>query len=55
MRARGRPLSDESSVTSLRDNLGLEGSVGLFIGEGVDLVGRFGDSDFAYLRVKYYF
>jgi hypothetical protein len=42
-------------MASLRDNLGLEGSVGLFAGQGLDLVGRFADSDFAYLRVKYYF
>jgi hypothetical protein len=39
----------------LRDNLGLEASLGWFAGEGRDLVGRFADSDFAYLRVKYYF
>ena len=39
----------------LRDNLALEGSVGWFIGEGRDLVGRFSDSDFGYLRLKYYF
>ena len=39
----------------LRDNLALEGSVGWFIGEGRDLVGRFSDSDFGYVRLKYYF
>jgi hypothetical protein len=39
----------------LRDNLALEGSVGWFIGEGRDLVGRFSDSDFSYVRLKYYF
>ena len=39
----------------LRDNLALEASVGWFIGEGRDLVGRFSDSDFGYLRLKYYF
>ena len=39
----------------LRDNLALEGSIGWFVGEGRDLVGRFADSDFAYLRLKYYF
>lgn len=39
----------------LRDNLALEGSVGWFIGEGRDLVGRFSDSDFIYVRLKHYF
>ena len=33
----------------LRDNLALEGSVGWFVGEGRDLVGRFSDSDFVYV------
>jgi hypothetical protein len=39
----------------LRDNLALEGSIGWFVGEGRDLVGRFADSDFVYLRLKRYF
>ena len=39
----------------LRDNLALEGSIGWFVGEGRDLVGRFADSDFIYLRLKHYF
>jgi predicted RND superfamily exporter protein len=39
----------------LRDNLALEGSVGWFIGEGRDLIGRFTDSDFVYVRLKHYF
>jgi predicted RND superfamily exporter protein len=39
----------------LRDNLSLEGSVGWFVGGGRDLVGRFADSDFTYVRLKYYF
>jgi hypothetical protein len=42
-------------MASLRDNLALEGSIGWFAGGSLDLIGRFGDSDFAYLRVKYYF
>jgi hypothetical protein len=42
-------------IASLRDNLALEGSIGWFAGDSLDLVGRFGDSDFAYLRLKYYF
>ena len=39
----------------LRDNVALETSAGWFAGEGRDLVGRFGGSDFAYVRLKYYF
>jgi Protein of unknown function (DUF1302) len=42
-------------MASLRDNLALEVSIGWFVGKGRDLIGRFSDSDFAYLRVKYYF
>jgi hypothetical protein len=42
-------------MASLRDNLVLEASIGWFAGDGRDLVGRFGDSDFAYLRARYYF
>lgn len=40
---------------TVRDNLALEGSGGWFIGKGVDLIGRFSDSDFVYGRLKYYF
>jgi hypothetical protein len=43
------------AMTSLRDNLGLEASVGWFLGDGRDLVGRFADSDFVYARIKYHF
>jgi hypothetical protein len=39
----------------LRDNVALEASAGWFAGRGADLVGRFADSDFAYVRLKYYF
>ena len=42
-------------MANLRDNLALEASIGWFAGDGRDLVGRFGDSDFGYLRMKYYF
>ncbi len=42
-------------MASLRDNVALEGSVGWFAGDSLDLIGRFSDSDFAYLRLKYYF
>jgi hypothetical protein len=42
-------------MASLRDNVALEASIGWFVGKGRDLIGRFSDSDFAYLRVKYYF
>lgn len=40
---------------ALRDNLALEGSIGAFAGDGADNIGRFADSDFVYLRVKYSF
>lgn len=40
---------------SLRDNVALEGSIGAFTGHGVDNIGRFADSDFAYVRLKYSF
>jgi hypothetical protein len=43
------------ATAELRDNLSLEGSVGWFVGDGRDLVGRFADSDFLYLRLKQYF
>ena len=43
------------AFANLRDNLALEASGGWFAGDGSDLVGRFKDSDFAYLRLKYYF
>jgi hypothetical protein len=42
-------------MASLRDNLALEASIGWFAGKGRDLIGRFSDSDFAYVRVKYHF
>jgi hypothetical protein len=38
-------------MANMRDNLALEASLGWFAGDGRDLVGRFGDSDFVYLRV----
>ena len=40
---------------TLRDNLAVEGSIGAFTGDGVDNIGRFSDSDFAYVRLKYFF
>ena len=43
------------TTVSLRDNFALEGSLGWFGGDGTDIVGRFGDSDFLYARLKYYF
>jgi hypothetical protein len=42
-------------IMSLRDNWTLENSVGWFAGGGRDIVGRFGDSDFLYAKLKYYF
>jgi hypothetical protein len=40
---------------NLRDNVALEGSIGAFTGDGTDNIGRFADSDFAYVRLKYFF
>jgi hypothetical protein len=42
-------------VANVRDNLALEGSVGWFSGTGQNLIGTFADSDFMYVRLKYYF
>jgi hypothetical protein len=39
----------------LRDNVTLEGSIGWFAGSGDDTISRFADSDFAYVRLKYFF
>ena len=43
------------STTKLRDDLAVEASGGWFIGDGRDTIGRFADSDFAYVRMKYFF
>jgi hypothetical protein len=43
------------ATAKLRDNVSLEGSAGWFAGEGGAVIGRFSDSDFGYVRVKYYF
>ena len=43
------------ATATLRDDLAAEASVGWFVGDGRDRIGRFSDSDFLYLRVKYYF
>jgi hypothetical protein len=40
---------------NVRDNLAVEASAGWFGGTGLDTIGRFSDSDFAYLRLKYFF
>ena len=40
---------------SLRSNLWLEGAVGLFLGSGDDVIGRFGDRHFVYSWLKVYF
>jgi hypothetical protein len=42
-------------TATLRDNVALEGSLGWFAGSGLDTIGRFADSDFLYLRLKYFF
>ena len=41
-------------MARLRDDLAFEGSAGWLAGDGRDTIGRFGDSDFVYLRLKYY-
>jgi hypothetical protein len=43
------------ATATLRDNVALEGSLGWFAGSGLDTISRFADSDFAYLRLKYFF
>jgi hypothetical protein len=43
------------ATAALRDNVTLEGSIGWFAGNGDDTISRFGDSDFAYVRLKYFF
>jgi hypothetical protein len=42
------------ATAKLRDDVALEGSAGWFAGDGLDLAGRFRDSDFIYARLKYY-
>jgi len=44
-----------TATAKIRDNVGLEGSGGWFVGDGRDIVGRFGHSDFLYARLTYYF
>lgn len=43
------------ATATLRDNLALESSVGWFGRRGLDTIGRFADSDFVYLRLKYFY
>ena len=43
------------AVAKLRDDVAVEGSLGWFAGSGLDAIGRFSDSDFAYVRLKYFF
>ncbi len=42
------------ATAKLRDDVAVEGSAGWFAGSGRDTIGRFSDSDFLYLRVRYY-
>ena len=42
-------------TANLKDNVALEGSLGWFGGSGGDAISRFSDSDFAYVRLKYFF
>jgi hypothetical protein len=43
------------AVAGVRDNLKAEGSIGWFAGRGDDTISRFADSDFLYVRLKYFF
>ena len=43
------------ATAKLRDQVGIEGSLGWFSGSGPDAIGRFSDSDFLYVRLKYFF
>ena len=43
------------ATANLRDNVALEGSLGWFAGSGPDTISRFAESDFAYVRLKYFF
>jgi hypothetical protein len=54
------PNSDAGFVrgivtATLRDNVALEGSLGWFAGSGLDTISRFAESDFVYLRLKWFF
>jgi hypothetical protein len=42
-------------TANLKDNVALEGSLGWFAGSGADTISRFSDSDFVYVRLKYFF
>ena len=43
------------ATAKIGDDLAAETSVGWFAGSGEDNIGRFADSDFLYVRLKYYF
>jgi len=51
----GSELSAGIATAKLRDQVGIEGSLGWFSGSGPDAIGRFSDSDFLYVRLKYFF
>jgi hypothetical protein len=42
-------------TANLRDNVKVEGSLGWFAGSGEDTISRFSDSDFLYLRMRWYY
>ena len=43
------------ATAGVGDNMKVEGSIGWFAGSGEDTISRFADSDFVYLRLKYFF
>jgi hypothetical protein len=43
------------ATVSLRDNVAVEASAGLFVGEGLDVLSRLSSRDFVYLRLKVFY
>ena len=43
------------SAVSVRDNIWIEGSAGIFAGSSLDIIGRLTHRDFAYVRLKVFF
>ena len=50
-----RPLRASLPRLSVRDNVWLEGSAGVFTGSSLDVIGRLTRRDFAYARLKVFF
>ncbi len=52
---RGSAFARLIGAISLRDNVSLEGAGGTFSGSGSDIVSRFADRDFLYVRLEVFF